>query len=166
MEGLSLHAIRDESSGEVYPRYLFERARTALVLFAAGFYGKQDAYWIQEAGMVATCVDLDAEKLAAMQAIYSPGWEWHATDVFGFAATAHHQGRHWDLVSLDPPTGLFDATATLLPVWCQLADQAVVMGAGKDTKIEAPPGWVERAWRPRSMFRGGVYWVVLEREVG
>lgn len=157
---VTLAEIRDEPTGALYPRDLLHGCESALVLFAAGFYGKQDAVWIADAGLTATCVDTDDEKLGAMVLAYPEGWEYVHADCFTYASMTE---RCWDVVSVDCPTNLFDRCAGALPLWCELARKAVVLGCAKDTGILAPTGWAMTDLRYRSSFQGGVYWAVFER---
>lgn len=161
---LVLEDLRDDANGKTYPRQALRVARRALVLFAAGFLGRQDAFWIADAGMHATCVDMDATKLRLMETLYPPTWQFVESDAFLFAETEHGLARTWDVVSLDPPTNLFDDCASELPLWCALADQTVVMGVGRDTEWKNPDGWYTADVRERSRFQGGVYWAVLRRK--
>lgn len=155
----TLEAIRDDQSGAVYPRDLLADCRDALVLFAAGFLGKQDAFWVAEAGLAATCVDNDAEKIAEMREVYPAGWEFVAGDVFQCAAAT---GRTWDLVSVDCPSGAFDRCADYVSDWCRLARRFVFLGTGVRTFLAAPDGWTVADKRHRSVYDGGVYWSILE----
>jgi hypothetical protein len=133
-------------------------SETALVLFAAAFHGAQDAIWIADAGLQATCVDTDAGKLGEMVLAYPEGWEYVTGDVFTYASITE---RTWDVVTLDPPSPLFQQCADSLPLWCELARNAVVLGVGRTTNVVAPAGWEASELRYRSRFLGGVYWVVL-----
>ena len=158
---VSLEAICDLAAGDAYPRDLLAGCDTALVLFAAGFHGRQDAYWIQDAGLEATCVDLDADRLLEMQRLYPRSWKFRQAEAFEYAATTRER---FDLVSIDCPTGAFQRCATLLELWCSLARLVVVLGCGPDTYLEPHLGWAVTDMRKRSDFKGGVYWAVLERQ--
>jgi hypothetical protein len=148
-------AVGDES----YPIGLLERCDTALMLFAAGFHGRQDAIFAADAGLVATCVDVDRKRLQEMAAIYPGSWEFVVADAFEFASES---AGSWDLVSVDCPSGAFDVCAELAPRWCSLARVAVVIGTGRKTIVAEPYGWQVTDVRRRSDFAGGVYWTVLE----
>lgn len=155
----TLETIRDSRGAALYPRRVLDGAETALVLFAAAFHGRQDAIHVADAGLAATCVDLDGGRLAEMEAAYPDGWEYVTGDVFEFAAQAE---RQWDVVSIDCPSNLFDECAGLLPLWCRLARRAVVLGCGMGTDVLVPDGWRVTELLHRSSFRGGVYWAVVE----
>lgn len=161
MAPLTLEQIRSEKDGEVYPRSVLRRCETALVLFAAGFYGRQDAFWIAEAGLAATCVDIRPGRLAVMAGLYPDGWEFVQADAFAYARRARAEGRSWDLVSVDCPSGMFDRCAAVAEKWCSLAKIAVVLGSGEYTRVEPPDGWRLAGRKRRSDFAGGVYWTVM-----
>lgn len=153
--------IRSEGDGESYPRHLLEGHRDALVLFAGGFYGRQDAFWIAEAGLQATCVDIRPKNLGVMSLIYPGGWEFVEADAFNYASTAT---RQWDVVSIDCPSGSFDLCAELMPLWCRLARHAIVLGSALGTKFgHYPEPWRMTEIRRRSDYAGGVYWACFER---
>ena len=54
---------------------------------------------------------LDAERLFEMAAIYPDEWTFVCDDVFDYARRRYAEGRTYDLVSLDPPTNLFERCA-------------------------------------------------------
>jgi hypothetical protein len=157
---VTLDQIHDPAGADLFPRYVLKGCETALVLFAAAFHGRQDAYWVQEAGLTGTCVDTDAGKLAEMTDVYPADWEFVIGDVFEYASST---GRTWDVVTVDCPTNLFAACADALLLWCELADRAVVLGCGPNTPVLPPAGWMLTERRFRSGNFGGVYWAVLER---
>ncbi len=159
MDVLTLDAVRAESAPERFPRHVLGGCESALVLFAAAFYGRQDAVWMADAGLTATCVDTDSGRLEEMRGMYPDGWEYVTGDAFEFAANA--AGREWDVVSLDPFTNLIQECADLLPVWCHLARRAVVLGTMGYTSFVSPAGWRVVEEVPRSSFNGGVFWTVL-----
>lgn len=152
--------IRSEADGQAYPREILSECRDALVLFAAGFLGRQDAFWIADAGLNAVCVDYRHEALADMQELYPAEWVFLQADIY-------RQPRHWeteaDLVSVDCPSGHFERCADLVGLWTQMARKYVVLGTGADVEIEVPAGWRLNERRFRSDFAGGTYWAVLER---
>lgn len=154
----TLEDIRELEHGASYPGAAIRGSRTALVLFAAQWLGKQDAYWIAAEGLTGTCLDLQPDKLREMEQIYPDGWEFICADVFTFTETTT---RVWDVVSIDCPTSDFQTCADLLDRWCSLARDAVILGSGWDTKVEAPDGWRVEDVRKRSDYCGGVFWTVL-----
>lgn len=154
-----LDAVR-ERSADVYPRTYLDDSETALVIFAAAFMGAQDAIWIHDAGLTATCIDNDADRLDRMQGLYPAGWEFLHVDAYEWLETA--EGA-WDVVSVDSPTGHFDRCAERVGVFCNLARSLVVLGIGTDTHVEPPDGWELVETIKRSDYEGGVHWAVLCR---
>lgn len=152
----SLEELRDQDQN--FPHDIVVGHETALVLFAAGFYGRQDAFWIAEAGLAATCVDSDGDRLADMIRLYPQEWEFVRMDAYEFARSAVNQ---WDVVTLDPFTNEFQRCADNVTAWCRLADHAVVLGTGTATRLAVPVGWRRESRRRRSDYDGGVYWTVL-----
>lgn len=157
---MSLDLMRELGSADRYPLHALEGCESALVLFAAAFHGIQDAVWIADAGLTATCVDVDARRLGEMVLAYPEGWEYVPGDAYVYATLTE---RVWDVVSLDPSSGQFQACADRLELWCSRARHVVILGCGDDTEIVVPDGWTltEKLWRSR--FSGGVFWAVLER---
>lgn len=155
----TLREIRRPADGRSYPRHLLKQCEDALVLFAAGFHGRQDAYWVADAGLQATCVDKEGDLLFEMAAVYPDGWEFQHTDAFEFARWT---GQMWDLVSVDCPSTLFERCAREVGLWCDIARKAVVLGTGGDTVVNVPSGWTVTETRRRSDNYGGCFWTVLE----
>lgn len=158
----SLDDVRDPDGDDSYPVELLVPAATGLVLFAARWYGRQDAYYFARYGVRTTCVDLDGDRLDGMFDVYPGDWTFVRDDVFQFGAEAMGRER-WDVVSLDPFTQDFDRCASLVDVWCGLARLAVVIGCGGQTRIDPPRGWKVVTRDKRSNFDGGIYWVGLQR---
>lgn len=161
MGGLTFEEIRSEPDGRAYPRGILAGCVDALVLFAAGFLGKQDAFWIADAGLDAVCVDARLKPLHEMAAVYPADWQFVAGDVYELAAFGALPTA--DLVSIDCPSGHFDRCADMVDVWCGLARRCVVLGTSADTELDPPDGWTEIERRYRSDFAGGTYWAVLKR---
>jgi hypothetical protein len=151
--------VRDPEGDPSYPVALLEGCETALVLFAAAFWGRQDAAHIADAGLTATCVDLDRQKLDEMRRVYPDDWTFVDSDAFEYAKK---RNVPFDIVSLDPFTNLMARCADELPLWCSLATRAVILGSGSETWLRAPDGWDITDTRHRSDFNGGIFWTVLE----
>lgn len=158
----ALDTIRDENGAHIYPQDAIAGCATGLALFCAAFLGKQDCVWIADAGITATGVDIDQDRLDEMEPHYPIGWTFEQADVFEYAARRYAEGATYDLVNLDPPSQLFDETADLMELWTGLADRVVVIGARRPDSITPPAGWQDTAWTFRSSRNGGCYWVVLE----
>ena len=159
----SLKDVQDLECGVSFPGPYLAGSETALCLFSAAWHGKQDAFWVNHAGMTATCVDLDQERLDEMAAIYPNTWSFARADAFEFAEAAADEGERWDVVTLDPFTNVFQRVADELPLFCALANNVVMHATGPDTQVTAPSGWRVATMLKRSTFRGGVWWTVLER---
>lgn len=147
-----------KSTDDAYPVHVLDGITDALVLFAAGFHGRNDCVWLARAGVRATCVDTDGKKLTEMVAIYPEDWTFITADVYRF-----NVGRTWDLVSVDPYTTQFQECADRIDDWCELARRTVVIGTGVGTEVDPPAGWEITDVRARSGFQGGVFWTVLEK---
>lgn len=156
----SLADVRRKSDVEAFPTYAFLANETALVLFAAGFYGTQDAIHVVDAGLDATCVDIRPEKLAVMRDLYPEGWEFIEGDAFAYAEMTT---RKWDVVTVDCPSGAFVRAAKEVGLWCKLANEYVILGSGSNTPLKPPAGWTVWDSRKRSEFSGGTFWTVLMR---
>lgn len=158
----SLDDVRDKDPGAelLYPRQVLRDARTALCLFSAAFYGQQDAYWLAEAGLRTTCVDLDGVRLREMMAVYPADWSFRQMDAWDFHPDT--TAVRYDIVSLDPFTNLFDRCAADLHQWCGLANQAVILGCAAGQQIDPPDGWMEVSRVFRSDYGEGVEWAVFQ----
>jgi hypothetical protein len=158
-----LDDVRQDAAASLYPGDRLSGLRSALMGFCAAFHGAQDCVWVADAGLPAvTAVDIDERRLSEMSAIYPATWGFIASDLFIFAAGRYAEDASYDLVSLDPPSDLFQTVADLTGLWCGLADRLVVIGTGRHTLLEPPPGWDETDRITRSTRTGGVYWSVLE----
>ena len=157
-----LEDVRDDPRR--FPVVALEGARTALCVFAAQWHGRQDAYWLAEAGARTTCVDVNRTKLEEMQRVYPQGWKFETADAFAFVEMSWRNGLKWDVVTADPFTGdAMDRCHRNIALWCKLANNAVVMGSTIHQKIRtAPAGWEIKDTHYRGDFDGGVYWTVLK----
>lgn len=151
--------------GLVYPIPALEGCEDALCLFSAEWHGRQDVYWLAKHGIATHCVDLNGTKLQQMADVYPNEFSFSVCDVFEFADMAVDEGWSWDVVTLDPWTGLFERCASMLPVWATLARRVVVLGHGnyRLTRPSAPDGWEMVDAIRRSDFKGGVDWLVFAR---
>lgn len=154
----SLEELRGDDQN--FPHEVLVGCETALVLFAAGFHGRQDAVWIADAGLRATCVDVDGVRLEEMRVIYPDGWQFVTSDAYVFAAMTD---RQWDVVTADPYTNQFDRCADSIAALCRVARRAVVIGVGPSTVVTPPQGWKITGSKRRSDYGGGVFWLTLER---
>lgn len=160
----TLHDVRAEA-GHSYPLESLVGCETALMLYAAGFYGRQDCIFVADAGLRATCVDLDAERLETMKQLYPDSWEFVTMDALAYACTWRAAHRKWDVVSVDPPSSQFDVVANRLEWLCDVARYSVIIGTGLglEHQLSIPNGWALKETIRRSDYLGGVFWSVLER---
>ncbi len=147
-------------TGNVFPVAVLDGCETALVLFAAAFGGAQDAAFVRDAGLQATCVDTNRAALERMQRHYPDDWVFVCEDAFVFPRLTQ---RTWDVVTADVFTTDFDRAAATVGMWCGLANRAVVLGTGRGVRVAAPDGWEVTGRVRRSNFNGGVFWAVLEQ---
>ncbi len=140
-----------------YPTWVIAGCETALVIFAAEFGGMNDCAWIVDAGLRATCVDNNPDKLEALRDLYPDDWSYICTDAYSLPSTIRY-----DVVSLDPFTNQFDRCAGHIDLWCQIAKRAVILGTGTDTQVMSPAGWIQTDCVKRTDYQGGVFWTVLE----
>ncbi len=143
-----------------YPVWALKGCETALIVFAAEFGGMNDAAWIADEGLRATCLDLNGEKLEAMRGMYPEDWSYVEGDAYTWADAL--SSVRFDVVSLDPFTNHFQKCADNIYAWCRMARNAVIVGTGRDTVIVSPPGWIQTDCVKRTDYQGGVYWTVLE----
>ena len=159
----SLDQIPDLLARAAFPHRLLADCDSALLLFCAGLYGRNDGYWMYQAGIEdVTGVDVDREKLDLMRRLYPPDWVFAEADCFTF-----YPDRSWDVVVVDAPTQLTGRAAGELGHWCQLANKAVVLGLHWEplvaTGFRLPEMWEATELIKRAHHRGGTYWLVLER---
>jgi len=131
-----------------------------LCLFAARFYGINDAIHMQRAGLELTLVDT-SDRVLEMAEMY--GCEAHCVDAWLHAEMAAREGWQWDVVSVDTYTG--DATTRSLgdlELWCSLARRVVTCTQVRGQKYQVPDGWSDELMERRAY--GGVNWLVLTRE--
>lgn len=153
----TVEEIRAGGDRALFPTEVLDGCRSALVLFAAAFLGRQDACWIEEAGITATCVDNDRQRLDEMLRVYPEDWTFVLGDVFDYLATSLHR---YDLVTVDCPSNMFDRCSDLAEGWCRLARHTVVLGTAPGARLAAPDDWrVTRTIRRSTIAN----WTVLER---
>lgn len=156
-----LEQIRQDGDTS-YPRELLDGCGDALLLFAAGFLGRQDGIWIADAGLTAVCVDVRASLLHEMAAVYPADWQFVCADIYQLIDRGELPPA--DLVSVDCPSGHFQRCADLLDKLCALARRYLVLGCGCDTEVFPPGGWTLLERRYRSPFAGGTYWAILQKD--
>lgn len=152
-----------------YPTEHLVGCEDALILFAAGFLGRNDGYWIAEAGLTATCVDIDDVQLRRMRDLYPPGWRFVCGDVF---VECNLSLEMFDVVSADPPSNLAARCLEELPLLLSCARRLAVIGCTQDAcdslGVSNLAEFEARDWRLvgvvwRSANFGGTYWLTLRR---
>lgn len=137
-------SLADISPGYPFP-YPLSGVRSALVLFAAGWYGKNDAYWIAMADVPeVTCIDIDEEKMSIMEDIYPIDWNFIVGDVFQYEFD-----REWDIITADCPLALLSVIWEARHSLAQYAHKALILNLahfGKAQMITITPRSNSVAW--------------------
>jgi hypothetical protein len=145
----------------VYPAHLLREGGTGLCLFAARFYGVNDAIHMARNSMRITLVDI-ADRVHEMADIYE-GSVGRQGDAWDLAVSFRDEGMQWDAVSVDTFTG-DPARRSLdsLDLWCQLARDVVTVTHVDGMDYTVPDGWTDSLFQRNA--RGGINWLVLTRE--
>jgi hypothetical protein len=145
---------------KAYPAHLLRESGEGLCLFAARFFGINDAVHMARVGMDLTLVDT-APRVREMAEMYGAfavqGDAWECAEKW------RDQGDQWDAVSVDTYTG--DATTrslSTLELWCSLARDVVTCTHVRGQEYTVPDGWRDEGFFMRNP-RGGVHWLVLTR---
>ena len=143
-----------------YPAGVLREGGTGLCLFAARFYGINDAIHMAQRGMQLTLVDTSARVLEMAEMYECDG---HMVDAWAFAQMAQRNGWEWDAVSVDCYTGDANTRALAdLELWCSLARDVVTVTHVTGQSYRVPAGWSDSLFERRS--RGGVNWLVLTHD--
>ena len=129
---------------------------TGLCLFAARFFGVNDAVHMARNRMELTLVDI-SDRVLEMGEMYECSA--HVGDAWEFAAQAEVQ---WDAVSVDTYTG--DAarrSLDSLELWCSLARDVVTATHVLGMPYTVPDGWSDSLFERNA--KNGVNWLVLTR---
>ena len=142
-----------------YPVHLLREGGTGLCLFAARFYGVNDAVHMARNRMGLTIVDT-SPRVLEMAEMY--GCDGHMVDAWAFAQMAQRNGCEWDAVSVDCYTGDANTRALAdLELWCSLARDVVTVTHVNGQPYSVPAGWSDGLFERNP--RGGVNWLVLTR---
>ena len=95
-----------------------------------------------------------------MALAYPDCWEYVYGDVFQYVGMTQ---RTWDVVSIDCPSNLSERCAEMLPVWCLVANRAVILGVCGRVELDPLDGWEVTNLLHRSDNYGGTSWAVIER---
>lgn len=144
------------AEARVYPVHLLKEGGEGLCLFAARFYGVNDAINMARNSMTLTLVDT-SPRVMEMADIYE--CDAYCGDAWEYAE--HMSGGHvWDAVSCDTFTGdPMTRSLASLELWCSLARDVVTVTHTPGAPYTVPDGW--KGWLfPRN---DRVNWLVLER---
>ncbi len=142
-----------------YPAHLLRQGGNGLCLFAARFFGINDAIHMARAEMELTLVDT-APRVVEMADMY--GCAAYQTDAWEFAQAARDAGDQWDAVSVDCYTGDAGTRAvSTLDLWCSLARDVVTCTHVNGQQYVLPDGWTDGLMERNP--RNGVNWLVLTR---
>lgn len=145
------------AEARVYPAHLLREGGTGLCLFAARFYGVNDAIHMKRNNMEIDLVDT-SERVYEMGEIY--GADAHLHDAWEFAERFASQGMKWDAVSCDTFTGdPMTRSLASLDLWCSLARDVVTVTHTPGAPYTVPDGWKGELF-PRN---DRVNWLVLTR---
>jgi hypothetical protein len=143
-------------NARAYPVHLLREGGTGLCLFAARFYGVNDAVHMARNQMELTLVDI-SPRVQEMAGMY--GAEAWLGDAWEFAEAT---SRQWDAVSVDTYTG--DAarrSLDSLDLWCSLARDVVTATHVLGMDYTVPKGWTDSLFERNAT--NGVNWLVLTR---
>ena len=142
------------AEARVYPVHLLRDGGEGLCLFAARFWGVNDAIHMKRNNMAVTLVDT-SERVLEMGEIYE--CRAYVQDAWEFAEA---ESRQWDAVCCDTFTGdPMTRSLNSLELWCSLARDVVTVTHTPHAPYVVPDGW--NGWLfPRN---DRVNWLVLER---
>jgi hypothetical protein len=146
----SLKQLREANAHFPFPRYVLQTCDNALMLFCAGFYGKNDCVWVEEAGITnVTAVDIDQDKVNVMKSLYPDEWEFLVEDVYSFTAKATSKGLEYTLVVADVPLTQFESSRPWYKHWCLLSTKYVLITAEANAFVRA--GHLPRDWKVKAV---------------
>lgn len=153
---MTLDDVR-KSANTAYPSDLLSGCQTGLLLFGAGFYGRNDGIHFYDAAIDATVVDSDSVKVQDMYGIYVVGdrslerWDWIITDAFEYMRNVGIH-EYWDVVSVDCPMNLIPRCYGHADQFAASANKllTITCSAHTDPSGKRIPGWEWRGLRPRT----------------
>ena len=147
------------SEARPYPSHLLREGGTGLCLFAARFWGVNDAVLMARQQMTIDLVDT-SPRVWEMQDIYGEtcgAWE---GDAWAYAEGWREDGAQWDAVSADTFTGdPMTRSLASLELWTSLARDVVTVTHTPGAPYTVPAGWKDELF-PRN---DRVNWLVLTR---
>jgi O-antigen/teichoic acid export membrane protein len=175
----SLSEVRKQADLRSFPTSAIEGATSAACFFAGAFHGRNDAIFLEGAGVRdVLCVDVDAEKLGAMRQIYPAGWRFLVGDAYAAAEDLRSRGERVDVVVADAWQSDAERALDALPLWLAIARRRVLVTVPKpwlDARRLAPEAAAVEAWLRerhgaavcveslhfRADWSGGVWWLVV-----
>jgi hypothetical protein len=146
------------AEARAYPVHLLREGGTGLCLFAARFYGVNDAINMARNSMELTLVDT-SDRVIEMADMY--GADVYCGDAWEYAEHMRG-GRQWDAVSVDTYTGdICRRSLDSLELWCSLARDVVTATHVLGMPYTVPEGWSDSLFDRNP--RNGVNWLVLTR---
>lgn len=149
------------AEARVYPAHLLREGGDGLCLFAARFWGVNDAIHMRRNNMRVTLVDT-SERVKEMAEIYGDATDAWVADAWQIAEDWRDGGvAQWDAVSADSFTGdPMTRSLASLDLWCSLARDVVTVTHTPHAPYVVPDGWSDFLF-PRN---DRVNWLVLTRE--
>ena len=143
-----------------YPVHLLRDGGTGLCLFAARFYGVNDAINMARNRMELTLVDTSDRVLEMGEMYECDRWQ---MDAWEFAEDSRTYELKWDAVSVDTYTGdICRRSLDSLELWCSLAHDVVTATHVLGMPYTVPDGWSDSLFERNP--RNGVNWLVLTRD--
>jgi hypothetical protein len=144
------------AEARVYPAHLLREGGEGLCLFAARFWGVNDAIHMARQQMELTLVDT-SPRVLEMGEIYAGSFPL-VTDAWASAEDWRSQDAKWDAVSCDTFTGdPMTRSLASLELWCSLARDVVTVTHTPGAPYDVPDGWKGELF-PRN---DRVNWLVL-----
>lgn len=153
----SLDDIRAEYGNFPFPSFVFNRSRSALILFCAGFYGGHDCLKAADAGLTEViAVDIDLAKLRVMESLYPSRWTFMCQSVYDLNVAP------MDLVTVDAPINQIGDIVNQgwLDKWSKYARNHMVVNILRDMPYFIPKDFRELGKIHRSE---QVSWLILAR---
>jgi hypothetical protein len=144
------------AEARVYPAHLLREGGTGLCLFAARFWGVNDAIHMARQTMTLTLVDTSPRVIEMAEMYGDVGY--YQLDAWEMAQDSRERELNWDAVSCDTFTGdPMTRSLASLELWCSLARDVVTLTHTPGAPYDVPDGWKGELF-PRN---DRVNWLVL-----
>ena len=148
------------AEARAYPVHLLREGGSGLCLFAARFFGVNDAINMARNSMELTLVDT-SDRVLEMGEMYECSA--HVADAWEFAEEMQGEASEWDAVSVDTYTGdICRRSLDSLELWCSLARDVVTATHVLGMPYTVPDGWSDSLFDRNP--KNGVNWLVLTRD--